>query len=219
MRIALLRARGLVVLSLASSACAARPPEHVVAGPPSQLVDRGVIAEDTAPKEDLRMHPAGGLHADVPAAVRRARAARGAEAGAGGDGGSLFDTWDDYVSALGFPDYRLDVPRQTQTNALMAATFERLGVALLPRYRYPGARRRRRRSPAPSCHGTRGCSGRCAPGRAGCGTCGASMVMSWPRKLDLPRGRPIKPGDDVDERRSCRTRWARSGHARCRGAR
>jgi hypothetical protein len=51
----------------------------------------------------------------------------------GNDGGGLFDTWDDYVSALGFPDYRFDVPRQTQTNALMAATFERLGVALCDR--------------------------------------------------------------------------------------
>jgi hypothetical protein len=45
----------------------------------------------------------------------------------------LFDTWDDYVSALGLPDYKLDVPRQTQTNALMVATFERLGVALCDR--------------------------------------------------------------------------------------
>jgi len=93
----------------------------------------GVQAEDTAPKEDLRMVPPevtlrtylqlfGGL---APlAAQNRAR---------GGDGNQLFDTWDDYVSALGFPDYRLDVPRQTQTNALMVATFERLGVALCDR--------------------------------------------------------------------------------------
>ena len=51
----------------------------------------------------------------------------------GGDNANLFDTWDDYVAALGFPDYRLDVPRQTQTNALMVATFERLGVALCDR--------------------------------------------------------------------------------------
>jgi hypothetical protein len=51
----------------------------------------------------------------------------------GGDGNGLFDTWDDYVSALGFPDYRLDIPRQIQTNALMVATFERLGVALCDR--------------------------------------------------------------------------------------
>ena len=45
----------------------------------------------------------------------------------------LFDTWDDYVSSLGLPDYKIDAPRQTQTNALMVATFERLGVALCDR--------------------------------------------------------------------------------------
>ena len=123
----------LLALSMASSACTARPPEHVAPGPRVQLDDKGVIAEDTAPKEDLRMIPPevyvrtylrlfGGL---APLdAQKRAR---------GTDGGSVFDTWDDYVSALGFPDYRLDVPRQTQTNALMAATFERLGVALCDR--------------------------------------------------------------------------------------
>jgi hypothetical protein len=55
------------------------------------------------------------------------------KAARGNDGNGLFDTWDDYVSALGFPDYRMDVPRQTQTNALMVATFERLGVALCDR--------------------------------------------------------------------------------------
>jgi len=127
------RAWALLGLSLAGPACAARPAEHVYPGPQTQLVDRGAIAEDTAPKEDLRMIPPevymrtylqlfGGL---APLeAQKRAR---------GGDGGALFDTWDDYVSALGFPDYRLDVPRQTQTNALMAATFERLGVALCDR--------------------------------------------------------------------------------------
>jgi hypothetical protein len=94
---------------------------------------RGVLAEDSSPKEDLRMVPPevymrtymqlfGGL---APLEVqKRARA---------NDGNSLFDTWDDYVSALGFPDHRLDVPRQTQTNALMMATFERLGIALCDR--------------------------------------------------------------------------------------
>jgi hypothetical protein len=51
----------------------------------------------------------------------------------GRDGSNLFDKWDDYVAALGFPDYRLDIPRQTQTNALMVATFERVGVALCDR--------------------------------------------------------------------------------------
>ena len=51
----------------------------------------------------------------------------------GNEGSALFDTWDDYVSSLGFPDYRTDIPRQTQTNTLMVATFEALGVALCDR--------------------------------------------------------------------------------------
>lgn len=67
------------------------------------------------------------LVADEAKPVDVQKAARGAE------GNALFDTWDDYVSALGFPDYGLDIPRQTQTNALMVATFERLGIALCDR--------------------------------------------------------------------------------------
>jgi len=46
---------------------------------------------------------------------------------------NLFDTWDDYLASLGLPDYKVDVPRQTESNALMVATFERLGVALCNR--------------------------------------------------------------------------------------
>jgi len=100
---------------------------------PLPLVANGVAAEDTARKENLRMVPPevymrtylqlfGGL---LPVdAQKRAKA---------GDGGSVFDSWDDYVSALGFPDYRFDIPRQTQTNALMVAAFERLGIALCDR--------------------------------------------------------------------------------------
>jgi hypothetical protein len=109
------------------------PVEHVYPTAKAPMVSLGVVAEDSAPKEDLRMVPPevyvrtylrvfGGL---APLdAQKRAR---------GGDGAALFDTWDDYVSALGFPDHRLDVPRQGQTNALMVATFERLGVALCDR--------------------------------------------------------------------------------------
>jgi hypothetical protein len=102
-------------------------------GPSVAMQPLGTALEDTAHKEDLRMVPPeafmrtylqlfGGL---APVEVqKRAR---------GPDGGSLFDTWDDYVSALGFPDYRVDIPRQTQTNAVMVAAFERLGVALCDR--------------------------------------------------------------------------------------
>src|SRR6185312_13647600 len=128
--------RGVVVLvagaAVALLACA-HPPEVVYPGPKQAVAPAGVVAEDTAPKEDLRLVPPevymrtymqlfGAL---APGDVqKRAR---------GGDGNALFDSWDDYVSALGFPDYRLDIPRQTQTNALMVATFERLGVALCDR--------------------------------------------------------------------------------------
>ncbi len=123
----------LLAATLVVAGCSAPPAEHVYPGPKAPLPSLGVIAEDTAPKEDLRMVPPevyvrtylnlfGAL---APLDVqKRARA---------GDGAALFDTWDDYVSALGFPDYRIDIPRQAQTNALMVATFERLGVALCDR--------------------------------------------------------------------------------------
>ncbi|WP_234023282.1 hypothetical protein [Sorangium cellulosum] len=51
----------------------------------------------------------------------------------GADGAALFDAWEDYLAALGFPDHRLDPPRGTQTNSLMMAAFERLGIALCDR--------------------------------------------------------------------------------------
>jgi hypothetical protein len=108
-------------------------PSHVKGTPAPPLQPAKVVAEDSAPKADLRLVPPevymrtylqlfGGL---APLeAQKRAR---------GKDGSNLFDTWDDYVSALGFPDYRSDIPRQVQTNALMVAAFERLGVALCDR--------------------------------------------------------------------------------------
>jgi hypothetical protein len=123
----------MVVGGAAALAACAHPPEVVYPGPKQSIPPAALVAEDTAPKEDLRLVPPevymrtymqlfGAL---LPLDVqKRAR---------GGDGSALFDSWDDYVSALGFPDYRLDIPRQTQTNALMVATFERLGVALCDR--------------------------------------------------------------------------------------
>ena len=45
----------------------------------------------------------------------------------------LFDAWDDYLSALGLPDYKTDLPRQSQSNTLMLATLGRLGEALCVR--------------------------------------------------------------------------------------
>ncbi len=45
----------------------------------------------------------------------------------------LFDAWDDYLAALGLPDYKIDLPRQGQSNTLMLATLGRLGEALCAR--------------------------------------------------------------------------------------
>lgn len=128
-------ARIVVVLFFAGlvAGCGARSPALVEAKSAGVLQPRGEVLVDTAPKEDVRLVPPEvymrtylHLFGDLaPIDVqKRAKA---------GDGNALFDTWDDYVSALGFPDYRMDQPRQTQTNALMMAAFERLGVALCDR--------------------------------------------------------------------------------------
>ncbi len=127
--------RGFLLASsmLLLAGCGGGPASRVPANPAPPLESHGVLAEDTAPKADLRMVTPevymrtylrlfGGLN--PVDAQKKAR---------GPDGANLFDTWDDYVSALGFPDYRFDIPRQVQTNALMIATFERLGVALCDR--------------------------------------------------------------------------------------
>ncbi len=122
-----------LLVAVATLATACTQPEVLPRMPAAPLPESGHAALDTTPKQDRRLVPAeayvrtylqlfGGL---APLEVqRRAR---------GGDGSNLFDTWDDYLSALGFPDYRLDLPRGTQTNALMIAAFERLGVVLCDR--------------------------------------------------------------------------------------
>jgi hypothetical protein len=51
----------------------------------------------------------------------------------GDDAGALFDRWANYLSSMGFADYKLDVSHPTDTNTLMMATFERLGIALCVR--------------------------------------------------------------------------------------
>jgi hypothetical protein len=120
------------VLFLALTSCA--PPLHVAAPPATPLA--APIAEtpqDIAPREQPRLMPAEVylrsylLLSGAPNPGEAQRRARG------GDGGALFDNWNDYLGTLGFPDYRLDLPRAAQTNALMVAAFERLGIALCDR--------------------------------------------------------------------------------------
>jgi hypothetical protein len=113
--------------------CAAAPARTIAPVAAGVATPTRVTPLDATPKEALRLVP--------PEVTMRtwlrlfgALAPLDLQAHARGrDGSSLFDTWDDYVATLGFPDYRLDVPRQTQTNALMVATFERIGVALCDR--------------------------------------------------------------------------------------
>lgn len=99
----------------------------IAPGPATPLPPPTEVAVDTTPKARPRMMPPevylraylawfGGLAPlDVQARAR---------------GRGLFDAWDDYLAALGLPDYRVDLPRQTQTNTLMLAAFGRLGEAL-----------------------------------------------------------------------------------------
>lgn len=48
-------------------------------------------------------------------------------------GNNLFDTWPDYLAMLGLPDYRGDIPRADQSNAMMQAALGRLAEALCMR--------------------------------------------------------------------------------------
>jgi len=118
-------------LLLILAACG--PPSAIAPTANAPLQEIARTQEDTTTKQDLRLVPPevyirsylqlfGGLAPqDVQAKAR------------GSDGGQLFDTWDDYLAALGLPDYKLDLPRASQTNAIMVAAFERLAVALFDR--------------------------------------------------------------------------------------
>jgi hypothetical protein len=97
---------------------------------PQPLPAQHVVAIDTTPKERKRMVPPevylrayltwfGGL---APLDVQNRARPR-----------NLFDAWDDYLAALGLPDYRVDLPRAMQSNTLMQATLGRLGEALCAR--------------------------------------------------------------------------------------
>jgi hypothetical protein len=101
--------------------------------PVKSIPGHDTLPEDTSPKQGPRLVPPevyiktylslfGGLS---PIEVQAAAQAT--------DKTQLFDSWNDYLASLGLPDYRIDIPRATQTNALMLATFERLGVALCDR--------------------------------------------------------------------------------------
>ncbi len=124
---------GVVVLAALGSTFCTKKPDVSPGVPVNQLPGHAGVGVDDGAKDEPRLVPAeaymrtylqlfGGL---APLEVQRKAK--------GSDGNQLFDTWDDYLAALGFPDYRNDIPRGAQTNALMVSTFERLGVALCDR--------------------------------------------------------------------------------------
>lgn len=126
----------VIALALAASAGCSKsaPPEATVSV--KTIPGHDGLPEDTTIKEAPRLIQAeaymrtylmlfGGLAPLTP--IQAQAVARGQ------DGSALFDTWNDYLMALGFPDYKNDIPRQGQTNAVMVASFERLGVALCDR--------------------------------------------------------------------------------------
>jgi len=115
----------------ALTACSKAPAEVTVSV--NTIPGHGSLPEDNTTKEAPRLMLAeaymrsylqlfGGL-SPIPAQTL----ARGS------DGSALFDTWNDYLLTLGFADYRIDIPRQTQPNAVMIASFERVGIALCDR--------------------------------------------------------------------------------------
>lgn len=117
--------------SFAASCTDASSPPSVKPTPITSVPGHGSLAEDTSPKDLPRLLPAeayirtylrlfGGL---TPLAAQ-SEAQKGYK---------LFDTWGDYLQTLGFPDYVIDFPRLEQTNPVMLATFERIGIALCDR--------------------------------------------------------------------------------------
>lgn len=116
--------RASLLLLAACGATAVKP------SAPAPLPAVREVTLDTTPKEKRRMLPPevylraylgwfGGL---APLDVQNRARPRG-----------LFDAWDDYLAALGLPDYKIDLPRQNQSNTLMLATLGRLGEALCVR--------------------------------------------------------------------------------------
>ncbi|HTN82226.1 MAG TPA: hypothetical protein VL242_01005 [Sorangium sp.] len=105
-----------------------------IVGVPEQAIPGHTDPQDDTPKEGPRLVPQEvylqtyvKLFGDDLTPLQVEALARGADAG------NVFDRWADYMSPLGFPDHKLDVNRQTNTNTLMMATFERLGIALCAR--------------------------------------------------------------------------------------
>ena len=101
--------------------------------PASDLPGHGSLVQDNTTKEGPRLLPAE-VYIQAYLDIFGALSPMAAElASRGKDGSALFDTWRDYLASLGMPDYEKDIGRVNQTNAMMLATFERIGIALCDR--------------------------------------------------------------------------------------
>jgi hypothetical protein len=87
------------------------------------------LAQDTSHKESPRMVPAE-AYMRTYLVLFGGMTALQAQTQLTAGGSALFDNWASYLGALGLPNYTLELPRKEETNALMIATFERLGIAL-----------------------------------------------------------------------------------------
>lgn len=97
------------------------------------LPGHGALTQDKTPKEGPRLLPVEvyiQFYLDVFGGLSPLAAETAAR---GKDGSALFDTWRDYLASLGLPDYEKDIARVGQTNAIMLATFERIGISLCDR--------------------------------------------------------------------------------------
>jgi len=121
----------LLIALIASVACAACAREKPLAATaPEPLPAARTTAIDTTPKERRRMVPP---EAYLHAYMTWFGSAQPLDVQQRAKGKNTFDAWDDYLAALGLPDYKIDLPRQGQSNTLMLATLGRLGEALCVR--------------------------------------------------------------------------------------
>jgi hypothetical protein len=115
-----------------AGASAGAGPSATDPSPLASVPGHDALLQDTSPKQSQRLMPTE-VYIRSYLALFGGLSPKEAQAAAKATSSGLFDSWNDYLSALGLPDYRIDLPRVGQTNALMLATFERLGVALCER--------------------------------------------------------------------------------------
>ncbi len=102
-------------------------PDVGIPGDDSPLPGHDSLAQDTTPKEGPRLLP---VEAYLKTYLQIFGGLTPKEIEGSAKKDALFRAWSDYLGVLGLPDYGRDIGRQPETNPLMLATFERLGIAL-----------------------------------------------------------------------------------------